>query len=33
VENRVREAFGLEVPLRIVYQERRRDPRRARRRT
>jgi GTP-binding protein len=33
VENRVREAFGLEVPVRIVYQERRRDPRRARRRT
>jgi GTP-binding protein len=30
VENRFREAFGLEVPLRIVYQERQRKPRRAR---
>jgi GTP-binding protein len=27
VENRFREAFGLEVPLRIVYQERRRERR------
>ncbi|HSB21060.1 MAG TPA: ribosome biogenesis GTPase Der [Anaeromyxobacteraceae bacterium] len=33
VENRVREAFGLEVPVRIVYQERRREARRAHRRT
>ncbi len=32
VENRVREAFGLEVPVRIVYQERRRKARRGRRR-
>jgi GTP-binding protein len=30
VENRFREAFGLEVPIRIVYQERRRKARPAR---
>jgi GTP-binding protein len=27
VENRIRDAFGLEVPMRIVYKERRRRKR------